>query len=70
MCAPHRGGNTYDPVDLGLRSPDQPTERDYFKFDAAIRGNSNQGHDYPWAWNDRRRNTEDLAALLEYLKTL
>ena len=66
----YRGGNTYDPADVGFGSPEQATERDYFRFDAAVRGNSNQGHDYPWAWDDPRRNPDDLVALLEYLKTL
>lgn len=66
----YRGGNTYDSADLGFRSPEQTTERDYFKFDASVRGNSNQGHDWPWAWDDPGRNPDDLVALLEYLKTL
>ncbi|WP_192360358.1 c-type cytochrome [Mesorhizobium mediterraneum] len=66
----YRGDNTYDPVDVGFRSPDAPDARNYFKFDAAVRGNSNKGHDYPWAYEDLRRNPDDLAALLEYLKTL
>jgi hypothetical protein len=35
-----------------------------------VRGNSNKGHDYPWAYDDPRRNVEELTALLEYLKTL
>jgi cytochrome c5 len=66
----YRGGNTYDPVDVGFRSPDAADGRNYFKFDTAVRGNSNKGHDYPWAYDDPRRNTGDLAALLDYLKTL
>jgi hypothetical protein len=66
----YRGGNTYDPVDVGFRSPEQATERDYFKFDVSVRGNSNHGHDWPWAWDDPRRKPDDLVALLEYLKTL
>jgi cytochrome c5 len=65
-----RGNNTYDPVDVGFRSPSAADARNYFKFDAAVRGNSNKGHDYPWAYDDPRRNPDDLAALLEYLKTL
>jgi hypothetical protein len=66
----YRGANIYDPVDVGFRSPDRADARDYFKFDTSVRGNSNAGHDYPWAWSDPRRNPDDLAALLEYLKTL
>jgi processive rubber oxygenase RoxA-like protein len=65
-----RGQNTYDPVDVGYRSPDAGDGRNYFKFDAALRGNSNKGHDYPWAYDDPSRNEGDLTALLEYLKTL
>lgn len=66
----YRGHNLYDPADVGFRTPDAPDGRNYFKFDAAIRGNSNRGHDYPWAYEDPRRNVGDLTALLEYLKTL
>jgi mono/diheme cytochrome c family protein len=66
----YRGRNIYDPDDVGLRSPDAPDGRRYFRFDAAVRGNSNRGHDYPWAYDDPRRNVDDLAALLDYLKTL
>jgi mono/diheme cytochrome c family protein len=66
----YRGKNAYDPADVGFRSPDAPEAGNYFKFDTTVRGNSNKGHDYPWAFNDRLRNTDDLAALLEYLKTL
>jgi cytochrome c peroxidase len=66
----YRGDNTYDPVDVGFRSPAAPDAGNYFRFDAAVRGNSNEGHDYPWAYDDPQRNPEDLAALLEYLKTL
>jgi len=66
----YRGRNLYDPVDVGFSSPAAADARDYFKFDVSVRGNSNQGHDYPWAWDDPQRNVDDLAALLEYLKTL
>lgn len=66
----YRGRNTYDPVDVGYRSPAAADAETYFKFDSAVRGNSNKGHDYPWAYDDPRRNPDDLAALLEYLKTL
>jgi hypothetical protein len=66
----YRGANTYDPVDVGYRSPQSADTRNYFRFDSAVRGNSNKGHDYPWAYDDPRRNVEELTALLEYLKTL
>jgi hypothetical protein len=66
----YRGHNSYDPIDVGYRSPDAPDAASHFKFDTAVRGNSNKGHDYPWAYDDARRNVDDLTALLEYLKTL
>ncbi|MER9630999.1 hypothetical protein [Mesorhizobium sp. M0296] len=66
----YRGDNTYDPIEVGFRSPDAVDAHNYFKFDTTLRGNSNKGHDYPWAYGDPRRNPDDLAALLEYLKTL
>src|SRR5439155_13227920 len=46
----YRGQNTYDPVDVGFRSPAAPDARDYFEFDTTVRGNSNKGHDYPWSY--------------------
>jgi mono/diheme cytochrome c family protein len=66
----YRGDNLYDPSDVGFRSSDTPDNRNYFKFDTAVRGNSNRGHDYPWSFDDPRRNPQELTALLEYLKTL
>jgi mono/diheme cytochrome c family protein len=66
----YRGQNGYDFAGVGFLSPDAPTREDYFKFDTTVRGNSNKGHDYPWAYGDPRRNADDLAALLDYLKTL
>jgi mono/diheme cytochrome c family protein len=66
----YRGHNRYDPVDAGYRSPDAPDRETYFKFDTSIRGNSNKGHDFPWAYDDPNRNVDDLTALLDYLKTL
>jgi hypothetical protein len=66
----YRGDNRYDPVDVGFSSPDQPDATHYFKFDTSLPGNSNKGHDYPWAYDSPDRNVDDLAALLDYLKTL
>ena len=66
----YRGRNRYDAVDVGYLSPDAPDRDDYFKFDTTTKGNSNEGHDYPWAYDDPKRNVEDLTALLAYLKTL
>ena len=60
-------------------SGDKPDARRYFRYNAAWRGNSNLGHDYPWpypagGWNlsnpDHRQKAEALKNLLEYLKTL
>ena len=66
----YRGRNEYDPKDLGYISPEKPNSVVYFRFDTTQRGNSNQGHDYPWRYQDVGWNREDLEDLLEYLKTL
>lgn len=66
----YRGRNQYDPEDVGLVSPEASDHRVYFRFDTAIRGNSNRGHDYPWAWDDPSRDPAALRDLLSYLKTL
>jgi mono/diheme cytochrome c family protein len=63
-----RGQNIYDPVDVGLSSPDQPTTTIYYRFDTRVRGNSNAGHDYPWAYQGPGWNQANLEDLLEYLK--
>lgn len=64
----YRGRNIYDPIDLGLSTPEQPTAAIYYKFDTRMRGNSNQGHDYPWAYQGAGWNQSSLEDLLEYLK--
>lgn len=66
----YRGRNFYDPLDVGFRSPDVADSRHYFRFDVSLRGNSNRGHDYPWTYEDPKRDEDDLQALLDYLKTL
>jgi hypothetical protein len=66
----YRGINLYDPNDLGLVAPDKPTADAYFRFDTAERGNSNKGHDFPWAYQGPGWNKDQLQDLLEYLKTL
>ncbi len=82
----YRGRNRYDPDRVGLWSPaipvdlnhvePKPIDRNYyFLFDTGERGNSNRGHAYPnWAFDPAVRptpkQTDDLKALLEYLKTL
>ncbi|MCA8927396.1 MAG: cytochrome c [Alphaproteobacteria bacterium] len=71
-----RGQNVYDPDALGYVTP-APVDgkcadpRQAFLFDTTVRGNGNQGHDYPWKpeeLNDERR--AELRALLAYLKTI
>lgn len=73
-----RGANGYDAERLGLAAP---AERDhdpndhtlYFRFDTALPGNSNRGHEYPWPWAEVEKDPgkqEELRALLEYLRTL
>lgn len=66
----YRGRNFYDPVDVGLITPDQATDRNYYEFDTSTRGNSNAGHDFPWAFQGPGWNEAELVDLLEYLKTL
>ena len=71
-----RGENVYDPEVLGYDTPapvdDKCTDpRQAFLFDTRVRGNGNQGHDYPWKpeeLNEERR--AELRALLAYLKTI
>jgi hypothetical protein len=60
----------YDPEALGLYSPDAPDRSHYFKFDTSLRGNSNRGHDYPWAYKGPGWDEHALRDLLEYLRTL
>jgi len=66
----YRGANNYDPVDAGLIVPSTPDAKRYFRFDTSVAGNSNRGHDYPWAYKGPGWNEADLQDLLEYLKTL
>jgi hypothetical protein len=66
----YRGDNLYDPKDVGLIAPEQPDAKRYFRFDTAQFGNSNRGHDYPWAYKGAGWNEQDLVDLLEYLKTI
>ena len=69
-AAYYRGANLYDPVDVGLSAPDRPEPHIYYLFDTRLRGNSNQGHDYPWAFQGPGWNRAELEDLLEFLKTL
>lgn len=66
----YRGANLYDPVDVGLLIPDKPDFKNYFRFDTQLYGNSNRGHDYPWAYKGPGWDENKLKDLLEYLKTL
>jgi hypothetical protein len=66
----YRGANNYDPVEAGLIVPSTPDAKRYFRFDTSVAGNSNRGHDYPWAYKGPGWNEADLQDLLEYLKTL
>lgn len=69
-AAVFRGRNSYDPVDVGLSSPEAPDDTHYFRLDTSLRGNSNKGHDYPWPYGSPKWNRAQLEDLLEYLKTL
>ena len=55
------GHSEYDPVKVGLRVTDDGAGR--FKFDTALAGNRNTGHEYGTTLSDK-----DRRALLEYLK--
>lgn len=66
----YRGQNMYDPKRIGLESPNEPTEKIYFRFDTKVQGNSNAGHDYPWQFDSPDRDENALKSLLEYLKTI
>jgi len=66
----YRGSTLYDPVDVGLAVPAAPDRVSYFRFDTRARGNSNRGHDYPWAYQGPGWDPKALADLLEFLKTL
>ena len=66
----YRGSNNYDPVDAGLIAPTQPDQKRYFRFDTSVAGNSNKGHDYPWAYKGPGWDQAKLEDLLEYLKTI
>lgn len=70
-----RGENVYDPEAVGYVTPPPDAggrcpDRLPFRFDTALPGNSNAGHDFPWRYDDPDRKVEALQDLLEYLKTL
>ena len=66
----YRGANWYDPIDVGLSSPDKPEPFIYYLFDTSARGNSNRGLDYPWAYQGAGWNQASLEDLLEFMKTM
>lgn len=66
-----RGNAPYDHVAVGYVAPTGDCLPDIaFSFDVTAQGNSNRGHDYPWAYDDPARDPAQLRLLLAYLKTL
>ena len=64
----YRGYDVYDPVKVGFISTVAAEgARHYFRFDTALPGNGNQGHDGEQFGT--RLPASDKSALLEYLKT-
>lgn len=64
----YRGSDVYDRTNVGFISTvEREDGRRYFKFDTAIPGNSNSGHEGRPYGTDL--SSEDKAALVEYLKT-
>ncbi len=64
----YRGYDVYDPKNLGFVSTlAQEGERRYFRFDTAVPGNSNKGHEGKRYGTDLSAREKD--ALIEYLKT-
>jgi hypothetical protein len=66
----YRGRNLYDPARVGLLVSDQQDAQRYFRYETGTYGNSNKGHNYPWAYHGPGWNENDLKDLVEYLKTL
>ncbi|HYO15576.1 MAG TPA: cytochrome c [Thermoanaerobaculia bacterium] len=61
----YRGYDVYDPVRGGFVSSGPEAERVGVRYDTAVRGNSNAGHNWGTALSP-----EEKAALVEYMKTL
>ena len=61
----HRGYDVYDPVSVGFISTGPEAEREGWRHDVTVRGDSHIGHAYGTALGE-----EEKAALVEFLKTL
>lgn len=61
----YRGYDVYDPVKVGFVYEGEDAEREGFRFDTGLPGNSNRGH----SWGTEL-DADAKAALLEYMKTL
>jgi hypothetical protein len=61
----YRGSDVYDPEKVGFLSSGPHAERNGFKYDTSLPGNSNEGH----LWGTALAPA-DKKALIEYLKTL
>ncbi len=69
-----RGDNRYDPAALGLIAPvwEKPTDCPpdlAFAFDARQPGNGNKGHYHPWPPEEAGAHSDELEALLDFLRT-
>lgn len=60
----YRGYDVYDPVKVGFVSSGPDAEREGWRYDTSVRGNSREGHLYGTTLSD-----EEKWALVEYLKT-
>jgi hypothetical protein len=64
----YRGNDVYDGKNVGFVSAvEKENGRTFFKYDTALEGNSNAGHEGPQYGT--HLPAEDKTALLEYLKT-
>ena len=61
----YRGYDVLDPKNVGFVSQGADAQRTGFRYDTAVTGNSNQGHEWGTALS-----TKDKESLVEYLKTL
>jgi hypothetical protein len=59
----YRGYDVYDPEKLGFISSGPDAEKEGWKFDTSVKGNSNSGHLY-----GTDLSAEDKVALIEYVK--